>query len=62
MQVFRKNTIAKKLMFYIVIFSSIVTLFLTAIQLYRDYVYEVKSLEKRISQLEQSHLGRVNTI
>jgi len=49
-------------MFYIVIFSSIVTLFLTAIQLYRDYVYEVKSLEKRISQLEQSHLGRVNTI
>ena len=50
---FDKNKIARRLVIYILIFSSIVTLLLTLIQLYRDYTYDISQIESRFNQIQR---------
>ncbi len=51
-----KKKIARQLIFYIVIFSSLITLFITVLQLYRDYSREVGQIENQIEQIKKSSL------
>ena len=52
---FDKNKIAHRLVIYILIFSSIVTLLLTLIQLYRDYTYDISQIESRFNQIQATN-------
>ncbi|MDM8515053.1 PAS domain S-box protein [Desulfobacterales bacterium HSG16] len=49
------NSLTRKLLFFIVISSSILTLLITCLQLYIDYRTEVKSINSRIIQLKNSN-------
>ena len=52
----KKNKIARKLVIWIVLFSSFVTLIMTADQLYRDYSYDVSIVKSRMNQLKAVNL------
>ncbi|MBL6999196.1 MAG: EAL domain-containing protein [Gammaproteobacteria bacterium] len=52
---FRRNKVARRLVTYIVIFSSIVTLMLTAAQLYREYKYDLSLIEARFNEIAATH-------
>jgi len=54
-----KSKIAKKLIFYIVVFSSAITLILTSFQLYNDFNYDVKSINSKLQQIEISYTQSV---
>ena len=50
-----KNKIARRLVVYILLFSSVVTLALTAIQLYRDYKYELLLIDARFNEIQTTN-------
>ena len=51
-----KHGIAYRLVLYILLFSSLITLLGTILQLYVDYRKDIQSIEKGIIQIEASHL------
>lgn len=54
-----KSVIGRKLLVYILLFSSIITFIGTGLQLYMDYDHDVKSLHQTLDQLESSYLDSI---
>jgi PAS domain S-box-containing protein len=52
-----RSGIGLRLLGSVLLFSSIVTLILTALQLYLDYHREVQVIENRLSEIERSYIG-----
>ncbi len=50
------NGLAPRLILYILLFSSVVTFFATALQLYFDYSRDVRAIDSRIAQVRDSYL------
>ncbi|VAW67008.1 diguanylate cyclase/phosphodiesterase (GGDEF & EAL domains) with PAS/PAC sensor(s) [hydrothermal vent metagenome] len=50
-----KSYIAKKLILYTVLFSSVITLIITAIQLYTEFQYDVKGIYQKLEQIKISY-------
>ncbi len=50
-----KSYIARKLIIYIVLFSSAITLIITAIQLYTEFQYDVKGINQKLEQVKTSY-------
>ncbi len=50
-----KSHIAKKLIFYIVLFSSLITLLITSLQLYTEFKYDVKGINQKLEQIKSSY-------
>ncbi|NNE63027.1 MAG: EAL domain-containing protein, partial [Gammaproteobacteria bacterium] len=50
-----KNKIARRMVFYILLFSSLVTLVLTAAQLYRDYKYDLFLIDERFNDIQATN-------
>jgi|GEM_PF-5438148 len=48
--------ISSKLLFYILAFSTIITLLTTAINIYTDYSIEIDLIDKRVENIQSSHL------
>lgn len=55
----QSRSLGRRLVFYIVLFSTVITLGLTAIELRVDYRKDIASLEERLQQIE---VGTVNAI
>jgi diguanylate cyclase (GGDEF)-like protein/PAS domain S-box-containing protein len=51
-----RSPLARRLIVAIILFSSAITLILTAIQLYGQYRYDVNDIETDLAQIEQVHL------
>ncbi len=56
-----KGRLAYKLVIYIVLFSSLITLILTAIQLYVDYQRDIENLNVQFMQIEKSFLPSLSS-
>ena len=57
MSVFRnRGRIARRLILYTVLFSSLITLVATAIQVYGEYLQDVDGIDLRLQQIKKSHL------
>ncbi len=56
---FKKNTIARKLILFIILFSSAITLLGTSFQLYLEYQRDLSSVKKSIRQIERSYLDTI---
>ncbi len=54
-----KSLIAKKLIIYIVLFSSTITLMITAIQLFIEFQHDVSGINKRLEQIRTSYLESI---
>lgn len=52
-----KSKISRALVVYVLLFSSAITLVLTALQLHKDYRYDLSLIDKRLAQIEISILG-----
>ena len=52
-----RGGIAARLLFYVLLFSSAVTLVLTAAQLYLNYRYDIGVIERRLDEIEKGYLG-----
>lgn len=50
------HSIGRRFILYIVLFSSLVTLFSTAIQLYFEYRRDLRTIDANLEQIERSHL------
>ncbi len=50
-----KSHIARKLILYIVLFSSVITLVLTALQLYLEFQYDVNGINQKLEQIKVSY-------
>ncbi|WP_198262886.1 PAS domain S-box protein [sulfur-oxidizing endosymbiont of Gigantopelta aegis] len=50
-----KSNIAKKLILYTILFSSAITLIITAVQLYTEFQYDVMSINEKLQQIESSY-------
>jgi|GEM_PF-1305140 len=50
-----QNVIAHKILLYIVVFSSFITLIITAVQLHSDYKHQTIMIENRMVQIEKSY-------
>lgn len=55
----RKNSIAKILLIWIVVFSSLITVLLSGIQLYIDYKIELDTINNRLDEIESSYVGSI---
>lgn len=55
-----KSKISRALVLYVLLFSSLVTLILTAFQLYKDYRYDLSLIDARLAQIEISNLGSLS--
>ena len=51
-----KSKISRALVIYVLLFSSAITLVLTAIQLYNDYRYDLSLIDSRLDQIQISNL------
>jgi PAS domain S-box-containing protein len=56
-----KSPIARRFILYIVLFSSLITLFITAIQLYRDYNSDIELIHAELEQIENIHLNSLSS-
>lgn len=56
-----RSPIARMLILYIILFSSCITFFLTAIQLYRDYDSELNLIQAELQQIKDTHLESITT-
>jgi len=56
---FFKSRIAKRLTIYILLFSSVITLLGTSLQLYLDYSEDVESVQKSIYLIKTTHLSGI---
>lgn len=54
-----RRGLSLRLIAYIILFSSIVTFFATALQLYLDYAKDVRDIESRLEQVERSNLNSI---
>lgn len=54
-----RRGLSLRLIAYIILFSSIATFFTTALQLYLDYAKDVRDIENRLEQVEQSNLNSI---
>lgn len=52
--------IGKRLLFQIILFSSLVTLVATGVQLYTDYQRDVGTIKTRLNDIEGSYLGSIS--
>ena len=52
----RHSPLAQRLVVYMVLFSSTVTLLLTAFQLYRDYNLDLAQINDKFTEIERVHL------
>jgi len=52
-----RGGIAPRLLGFVLLFSSAVTLILTAIQLYLDYRFDVSAIEQRLTEVERGYLN-----
>ena len=52
---FTKSPIARRFILYIVLFSSLITLIITASQLYRDYNNDISLIEYELARIETVH-------
>ncbi len=50
------HSIGRRFILYIVLFSSLVTLFSTAVQLYFEYRRDLRTIDANLEQIERSHL------
>ncbi len=50
-----KNNIANKLILYTILFSSVITLIITALQLYTEFQYDVKGINQKLEQIKISY-------
>jgi PAS domain S-box-containing protein len=55
-----RNGIALRLLVLILLFSSAVTLVLTAVQLYLDYRYDVGAIEQRLGEIEKGYISSLS--
>jgi len=55
-----RSIIARKIILYVVLFSSAVTLVITALQLYLDYKHELKIIKNSLDQIETVHVGALS--
>ena len=53
--------IGRKLITYILLFSSLVTLLGTSLQLYLDYKHDIKSIQNTMSQIKSSYLQSISS-
>ncbi len=53
------HRLAPRVIFYILLFSSFITLFATALQLYLEYSRDVREIDDRMAQIEQSYLNSI---
>ncbi|HEB78907.1 MAG TPA: bacteriohemerythrin [Rhodospirillales bacterium] len=53
------SPLSRRLIIYIVLCSSVITLFLTAIQLYRDYQADVQAIDASFEQIRKVHLKTI---
>lgn len=51
-----RSGVARKLIIYVVLFSSCITLLTTTIQLYRDYNNDISLIEQQLQEIETVHL------
>ncbi len=54
------NRIARKLIILLIVFSSVITLVITAVQLYFEYEDEVSALNSHFTQVELSYLNSIS--
>lgn len=54
------RSIARRLLVYIIFFSSFVTLIATSIQLYTDFQRDVSVIESRLSEIESGYLASIS--
>ena len=52
-----RSSIGRKFIFYILLFSSVITFFGVGLQLYLDYDRDLKSIHTTIKQVESSYLN-----
>ncbi len=55
-----KSPLARRLIIYTVLFSTFITLLITALQLYRDYEADLKLIYSELEQIEQVHLNSIS--
>ncbi len=56
-----KSPIGKRLIIYIILFSSLITLVITAAQLYRDYNIDIEHIHEELEQIENVHLKSLSS-
>lgn len=54
------NRIARKLIILLIVFSSVITLILTLIQLYFEYQAEIKAVHSHFEQVERSYINSIS--
>lgn len=57
---FKRDSIAQRLLLYIIIFSSFVTLISTSFQLYTDYTRDIDLINGRLNDIENSYLASIS--
>jgi len=55
----RRSGLAKKLIFFTILFSSLLTLIITATQLYLGYRYDLNIIDSRFKQIQDVHLTSI---
>ncbi len=55
----REHPLVFRLLFYILLFSSVITLLATALQLYLDYNKDVALIEKELNQIEENFIQSI---
>ncbi|VAW93397.1 diguanylate cyclase/phosphodiesterase (GGDEF & EAL domains) with PAS/PAC sensor(s) [hydrothermal vent metagenome] len=55
-----KSPLARRLITYTVLFSIFITLLITALQLYRDYNTDIKTIHSELEEIEQVHLSSIS--
>ena len=56
-EAFHQSPLARRLIFWTILFSSCVTLVLTGLQLYRDYRHDLSQIEQNFAEIEAVHLA-----
>ncbi len=56
---FRKRSISRKLIFYIILFSSVVTLLATSLRVYLEYRRDIEVIESTLSDIKNSYLPSI---
>ncbi|WP_161626908.1 ATP-binding protein [Desulfospira joergensenii] len=56
-----KNSVGRRLIIYILLFSSVVTFLGTSLQLYVEYSSDIKSIQKTFQQIESSYLQSLSS-
>ena len=51
------SSIAKKIIIYVILFSSLITLITTAVQLYSEYNRDIRSIDSRFNEIKEIHLN-----